>query len=166
MISVEGGEEARITHVVLSFQQGLQLSPGKCRFFPVEGLWIPHSSPQAGAAPQSLAVSGSLWCSNFCLSVPLFGVLIEAFKGFLYNLYLGKANPKQPSQKPHSGYEYKTVSGNLPQSKIIPSHISDPHYPLFITYKVLFSVFHSIQTLKRSKSLLVFVIFQRRELEN
>lgn len=122
MISMEEREEARIAHVLLSFQQGLQLSPGKCRFFPVERLWIPHSSPQAGAAPQSLAVSGSLWCSSFCFSVPLFGFLIGAFKGFLWNLYLGKANPKQPPQKPHSGCacEYKMVSGNLPLIKNYP----------------------------------------------
>uniref|UniRef100_A0A8C3Y0U7 Uncharacterized protein n=1 Tax=Catharus ustulatus TaxID=91951 RepID=A0A8C3Y0U7_CATUS len=32
-----------------------------------------------------------------------FWVLIGAFKGFLCILYLGKANPKEPPQKTHSG---------------------------------------------------------------
>lgn len=117
MISVEEREEARITRMVLSFQQGLQLSPGKCRFFPVGRLWILHSSPQAGAAPQQFLEAFGAQASAYCAS---FWVLIGAFKGFLCILYLGKANLKEPPQKPRSGCEYKMVSGNLPSIKNYP----------------------------------------------
>lgn len=123
MISMEGREEARITHVVLSSQQGLQQSPGKCRFFPVERPWITHRAPLGlGLLLRAWQFLEAFGARCFCLSVPLLGVLIGAFKGFSCNLCLGKANPKEPPQKPHSGCacEYKMMSGNLPSIKNHP----------------------------------------------
>lgn len=156
MISMEGREEARITPMVLSSQQGLQWSPGKCSFFPVERLWITHRAPlRLGLLLRAWQFLEAFAARCFCLSVPLLGFLTGAFKGFSCNLFSGKANPKEPPQKLHSGCacEYK-MSGNLPSIK---NHRMPWQWPTsfnFILYKVIFSVCCSIQTLKKSKSLL------------
>lgn len=169
MISMEGREEARITPMVLSSQQGLQWSPGKCSFFPVERLWITHRAPlRLGLLLRAWQFLEAFAARCFCLSVPLLGFLTGAFKGFSCNLFSGKANPKEPPQKLRSGCacEYK-MSGNLPSIK---NHRMPWQWPTsfnFILYKVIFSVCCSIQTLKKSKSLLFNsggeAIFQRRE---
>lgn len=142
MISVEEREEARITPMVLSFQQGLQLSPGKCRFFPsgraVHPTQLPPRLGLLLRAWQFLEAFGAqvlLICASF------WG-FIGAFKGFFCDLSLGKGNSKQPPQKPHSGcaYKYKMVSGNLPlKSKIIPNQ--NLSRPISVTHIINFLLF-------------------------
>lgn len=142
MISVEEREEARITPVVLSFQQGLQLSPGKCRFFPSGRAVHPTQLPPGWGCSSEL---GSFWkplVLKLLLICASFGGFIGAFKGFFCDLSLGKGNSKQPPQKPHSGcaYKYKMVSGNLPlKSKIIPNQ--NLSRPISVTHIINFLLF-------------------------
>lgn len=169
MISMEGGEEARITPMVLSSQQGLQWSPGKCSFFPVERLWITHRAPlRLGLLLRAWQFLEAFAARCFCLSVPLLGFLTELLRAF----HVTSSREKQtPKSHPKSSVQAVPVSIKwveiCPQSQIIACHGNDPHHSLFILYKVIFSVCCSIQTLKKSKSLLFNsegeAIFQRRE---